>query len=105
MDDFCDFGTFFHKVRVSKGLPLMSFCRDNHFNVLEVTNIERGRFVPSKTERDSYIRALKLRRGSKAYKKFIELYDETTKPKEDIIFSPGADFSRERILELIKLIR
>jgi hypothetical protein len=102
MENIFEFGTFFHSVRVAKGLALMNFCRENNFNVLFVSNIERGKAVPSKEEVTSYVRALKLRRGTKDYKKFIELYDKLDKEKDvkSILF----EIPKEKLDQVIKII-
>lgn len=79
MDNNLYFGKFFHSVRVAKGLPLMLFCRENNFNFLAVTNMERGSYIPTPDEVPMYAKALKIKAGTKAYKQFFEFY------KKDVI--------------------
>lgn len=102
MDNICDFGTFFHSVRVEKGLALINFCRENNFNVLLVSSIERGKTVPAKEELDNYLKALKLRRGTKDYKKFLELYNCLDSKKEEKINL--FEIPKEKLEQLLKLI-
>lgn len=105
MDTIFDFGTFFRTVRIAKGLALMTFCRENNLNVVLVSNIERGNAVPSKEEVNSYIKALQLKRGTKDYKKFKELYNKYNAEKvSDEKVPLYVDIPKDKLDQVMKIL-
>jgi len=103
MRDISDFGTFFHSIRVSRGLALMDFCRENNFNVVLVSNIERGMALPQKEEISVYLKALKIKKGSKSYLRFLELHEKSKKIRSEKIphYSAIPEDKLEQIMKIL----
>ena len=103
MDMTNNFGKFFHSVRTSKGMSLMTFCRENQLNVVSVSSIERGTFVPAKDEIAKYLKALKIKSGTKNYKKFIDLYEVKRNEKENRV-PLILDIPKEKLAQVMEIL-
>ena len=69
------FGPFFRTIRKALGLNLREFCRRNGFDPGNVSRLERGLTPPPQTQEglEEYAKALKIKRGSERWDRFLEL--------------------------------
>ena len=98
-----NFGKFFFFFFTSKGMSLMTFCRENQLNVVSVSSIERGTFVPAKDEIAKYLKALKIKSGTKNYKKFIDLYEVKRNEKENRV-PLILDIPKEKLAQVMEIL-
>lgn len=83
----------------------MTFCREHNFNVVLISSIERGNALPPKEEVSIYLKALQLKRGTKDYKKFIELYEKHKSEKETHEKVPlYMDIPKDKLTQVIKIL-
>jgi transcriptional regulator with XRE-family HTH domain len=84
------FGTFFRSKRKALGLTQREFCRRNGFDAGNISRLERGLTPPPQTQQglESYAKALKLRRGTTAFDRFIELAATETMEKLPSLLRP-----------------
>jgi len=122
MDGKTKFGEFFKEKRMTLGLTLREFCRENGFDPGNISRLERGILPPPQGEeqRIRYAEALGIKKGSDDWLKFFDnaaaglgqvpydiLSDERLLAKLPLLFRTvrGADFSREELEKMIDELR
>ena len=116
------FGEFAKKKRLSLGVSLRQFCRDNGFDWGNISRMERGVSDPPKSRevQERYARALELEEGSEEWQTFLDLADicagnipqrimsdEELVPKLPLVFRTldGQKLTPEKLRELAEMIR
>jgi transcriptional regulator with XRE-family HTH domain len=65
------FGSYFKKCRIAKKITLRSFCKQNNFNPVDISRIERGMIPPPKNKIIEYAVALGLQPEQNEWLEFI----------------------------------
>ena len=81
------FYEFFHTKRRELGITLREFCRNNKFDVGNVSKLERGKFSPPKREKlEEYAKALGIKKGTDDWITFFDLASiDAGRIPEDIV--------------------
>lgn len=76
-----DFGTYFRKLRISKGYTLRKFCLEHDFDPGNISKLERGIFPAPKNEEKlmDHARALGIEEGSDEWIEFFDLAAASSK--------------------------
>lgn len=71
------FGEFAKAKRLSLGVSLREFCRDNGLDWGNISRMERGVSAPPKSRevQERYARALQIKEGSEDWQTFLDLAD------------------------------
>ena len=105
MVDSSEFGVYFKATRAALGLTLRGFCSQNGFDPGNVSRIERGLSPPPKSDEalNKYAKALKLKRGTEAYNRFLDLAaTETGRIPSELL---GNQATADQLPKLLRQLR
>ncbi|HUW57875.1 MAG TPA: helix-turn-helix transcriptional regulator [Planctomycetota bacterium] len=117
-----EFGKFAKEKRLSLGVSLRQFCRNNGLDWGNISRIERGVSPPPKSRevQERYARALQMEEGSEDWQTFLDLADicagnipqrvmsdEELVAKLPMVFRTigGKALTPEKLRELTEMIR